>query len=144
MLVYPRVFMITLMSHLMIFLACWESHSDWSVLWNMDSMFAIQLGIYNHPNWRTHSFQRGRVESWNHQSVFLWLQLPYTLVMSSSKPTRWEWKTCEPLAGGWRMWRLKVPWRGSWDALDTWRYAVDMMRFSTSPWKSSHYGWFSY
>ena len=36
---------------------------SWLVVWNM--FFSIQLGIYNHPNWPTHMFQRGRL---NHQA----------------------------------------------------------------------------
>ena len=53
---------------------------DWN--WNHGILWlSIQLGIYNHPNWRTHIFQKGRytTNQWLFCVVFMcsWFRLRY-------------------------------------------------------------------
>ena len=60
----------------------------WLEPWNFEWL-SIQLGMENHPNWRTHSiiFQRGRVETTN-QKLSRWSVaiVMYPLVMTNSSP----------------------------------------------------------
>ena len=45
-----------------------ESMVIWLVVWLPWILFAHEYWVANHPNWRSHIFQRG----WNHQPVIYW------------------------------------------------------------------------